>query len=155
MSNRLTTKPGACVVALTLAGHIGCGIIGPSCNDESGVVLSANEQARAGAEAVFEVVSPKDSNLVMRLTWTNPDAQLAMRATITNCGGHVGCSMDTVTPAFGPGGSSPVPQPWPKGHLEMEVDGWRGKTWRITVTGDPARDTGFALAVNYAISCES
>jgi hypothetical protein len=155
MLSGLATRPGACVGALTLATQLGCGIIGPSCNDETGAVLNANEQARAGGETIFEVVSPKDSNLVMRLTWTDPNAQLTMRATITNCGGHVGCSMDTVTPAFGPSGSSPVPQPWPKGLLEMEVDGWRGKTWRIVVTGDRAHDAGFALAVSYKISCES
>jgi hypothetical protein len=74
MRNRLAINPMS-VVLLTLGGHLGCGIIGPSCNDETGVVLNANEQARAGAERVFEVVSPKDSNLVMRLTWNDPNAQ--------------------------------------------------------------------------------
>ena len=141
--------------SLVLTGNSGCGVIGPGCMDETGLLLNANDEARAGTERVFIVISPKHSNLVMRLTWTDPNAELAMRATIIDCGGHVGCSMDTVTPPFGPGGSSPVPQPWPAGVREMEVDGWRGKTWRIAVTGDAARDAGFTLAVSYKIDCES
>jgi hypothetical protein len=143
------------VTALVLAGSSGCGVIGPSCMDETGLLLNANEDARAGTERVFDVISPKHSNLVMRLTWTDPTAELAMNATIIDCGGHVGCAMVTVQPPFGPGGSSPVPQPWPTGLREMEVDGWRGKAWRIAVTGDSARDASFTLAVSYTIACES
>ena len=152
MSVRLTPS---IVVACALTGNLGCGIIGPSCNDESGTVLTSNEEVRAGAEKFYDVASPRHSNLVMRLTWTDPDTELLMRATITNCGEHVGCSMDTIGPSFGPGGSSPVPQPWPKGVREMEVDGTRGKTWRIAVTGDQVRHAEFTLAVNYKIACES
>jgi hypothetical protein len=37
----------------------------------------------------------------------------------------------------------------------MLVDGWRGKTYRIEVAGDAARDTTFVLAVTYRITCES
>jgi hypothetical protein len=37
----------------------------------------------------------------------------------------------------------------------MLVDGSRGKTYRIDVAGDPARDASFALAVTYRITCES
>jgi hypothetical protein len=37
----------------------------------------------------------------------------------------------------------------------MLVDGWRGKTYRIDVAGDPTSDTTFALAVTYRITCES
>jgi hypothetical protein len=156
MLKRVPMNTGVCVVvAFALAGNLACGIIGPSCNDETGAVLTANEEVRASAERFFDVVSPKHSNLVMRLTWTDPNAELALRATITNCGDHVGCSMDTAVPSFGPGGSNPVPQPWPKGLREMEVDGMRGKTWRVAVSGDPARDASFALAVSYKITCES
>jgi hypothetical protein len=143
------------LIALAVAGNLGCGIIGPSCNDETGTVLSVNEEVRAGGETFYDIVSPKHSNLVMRLTWSDSDAELAIRATITNCGEHVGCMMTTVTPPFGPGGSSPIPQPWPKGLREIEVDGTRGKTWRIAVTGDAVRNASFALAVSYEISCES
>ena len=143
------------VAVLVVAGSFGCGIIGPSCMDETGLLLNANADAAAGTETFFEVVSPKHSNLVMRLTWTDPGTELAMKATIIDCGGHVGCSKVTVGTPFGPGGSSPVPQPWPTGLREMEVDGWRGKTWRIAVTGDTARDATFTLAVSYKIACES
>jgi hypothetical protein len=143
------------VAASVMAGSSGCGVIGPSCMDETGVLLNANAEAPAGTERFFEVISPKHSNLVMRLTWTDPTAELAMNATIIDCGGHVGCSMVTVPTPSGPGGSSPVPPPWPAGLREMEVDGWRGKTWRIAVTGDAARAASFTLAVRYKIACES
>jgi hypothetical protein len=143
------------VAAVVIAGSAGCGIIGPSCTDETGLLLNVNAAAPAGTERFFEVISPKHSNLVMRLTWADPDAELAMNSTIIDCGGHVGCSKITVGTPFGPGGSSPAPQPWPTGLREMEVDGWRGKTWRIAVTGDAARDASFTLAVSYKIACES
>ncbi len=142
------------VVACALTSSLGCGIIGPSCNDESGVVLTANDEVRASAERFYDIVSPKHSNLVMRLTWTDPNAELAVRATITDCGEHVGCGMDTARPSLAPGGPSPVPQA-PSGVREMEVDGTRGKTWRVAVTGGPDGDTSFTLAVNYKITCES
>jgi hypothetical protein len=143
------------MTALLVTVSSACGVIGPSCIDETGVLLNAYSEAPAASEKVFEIVSPKHSNLVMRLTWTDPNAQLAMNATIIDCGGHIGCSKVTVEPPFGPGGSSPVPLPWRAGLREMEVDGWRGKTWRIVVTGDAARDASFTLAVSYKISCES
>ncbi len=88
-------------------------------------------------------------------TWTDLQATLGVSATITDCGGHTGCAMTTTTPPPGPGGPSPVPQPWPAGVREMLVDGWRGKTYRIDVTGDPTRDATFALTVTYRITCES
>ena len=146
----------SCLAAtLALVGSAGCGVIGPSCMDETGVLLNANAEVAAGIHRFFEVVSPKHSNLVMRLTWPDPNAELAMNATIIDCGGHAGCSKVTVETPFGPGGSSPVPQPWPAGLREMEVDGWRGKTWRIAVTGDAARTASFTLAVSYKIACET
>jgi hypothetical protein len=37
----------------------------------------------------------------------------------------------------------------------MLVDGWKGKAYRVEVTGDPGRDVSFALAVTYQIRCES
>jgi hypothetical protein len=81
-------------------------------------------------------------------------ATLGLRATITDCGGHAGCGMLTAVPPPGPGGSSPVPQPWPPGLREMLVDGWQGKTYRVEVIGDPFSDRDFALAVSYRIACE-
>ena len=132
----------------------GCGLIGPSCNDESGVVLQAAGQVPAGGVTSYTVISPRDSNLLMRLTWPDITATIGMRATITACGGHIGCSQVTSIPSFGPGGSSPVPQPWPPGLREMVVDGWRGKTYRVEVTGDDVRDASFRLDVSYQIRCE-
>lgn len=152
----MRTLPIACLAAaLVLLPNVGCGIVGPSCTDETGGVLNANGQVTAGGVSAYEVVSPKHSNLVMRLTWTDLGTTLGLRATIINCGEHGGCVMDTMTPTFGPGGSSPTPQPWPPGLREMEVDGTRGKTYRVEVTGDANRDASFALAVSYKITCES
>ena len=142
------------IATLTVPG-LGCGLVGPGCRDETGGVFATDGHVTAGAVRSFTVVSPKSSNLVMRLTWSDTDATLGLRATITDCGGHTGCSMFTVTPTFGPNGSSPVPQPWPPGIREMLVDGWSGKTYRVEIVGDPERDTTFTLNVVYRITCES
>jgi hypothetical protein len=143
-----------CLAAILAVAQTGCGLVGPSCTDEEGTVLSATGQVAAGSAATYSVVSPKSSNLVMRLTWPDTETTLGLRATITDCGGHTGCQMLTTTPPFGPGGSSPVPQPWPPGVREMLVDGWKGKTYRVEVTNDGERDAQFVLQVSYNISCE-
>ncbi len=145
----------AVLAPLVLLADVGCGVVGPSCRDETGGVFAINAQVPAGNVARYSVTSPKSSNLVMRLTWADTHAKLALQATITDCGGHAGCTMLTVTPPFGPGGSSPVPIEWPAGLREMVVDGGRGKTYRVEVTGDPERDANFTLNVTYRITCES
>lgn len=143
------------LAAAVLAAVDGCGLTAPSCRDETGPVFRGTSEVAPGAISSFSVTSPKSSNLVMRLTWPDTSATLGLSATITDCGGHAGCAPITVTPPFGPGGSSPVPQPWPAGFREMHVDGWQGKTWRVDVTGDPARTAAFTLDVAYVIQCES
>jgi hypothetical protein len=145
-------RAGYLTASLALAS--GCGIVGPSCTDESGAVLNVNGQVAVGGTSSHTVISPKNSNLRMRLTWPDTAATLEFRATITSCGGHTGCRMDTITPPFGPGGSNPVPQPWPAGLREMVVDGWQGKTWLIEVTNPGDRDASFTLQVTYQIACE-
>ena len=143
------------LVMVSVLADAGCGLVGPSCRDETGEVLTVDGQVAAAGIATYSVVSPKSSNLVMRLTWSETSAALTLQATITDCGGDTGCSKITITPPFGPGGPSPVPQAWPPGVLEMQVDGWRGKTYRVEVAGDPARDATFKLHVTYRIDCES
>jgi hypothetical protein len=143
------------VLIVTAVVSVSCrGIVGPSCTDESGDVLRSEGIARMSGTSAYMVVSPKSSNLLIRLTWADTQATLGVSATITNCGEHTGCRMETTTPPPGPGGSSPIPQPWPPGLREMLVDGSRGKTYRIDVDGDPARDATFALTVTYRITCE-
>jgi len=150
-------RPVCIAMALALAAAVsGCrGLTAPSCRDESGSVLQVNGEVEPESTRIFTVVSPKHSNLTMRLTWPDAAAVLDIQATITACGEHAGCQMFTAKPAFGPGGSSPVPQPWPPGLREMLVDGTRGKTYRIEIVGDPTRLAAFTLDVRYLISCES
>jgi hypothetical protein len=142
------------VAAGALLVSAGCGIVGPSCVDETGTLLHETASVSSAGVSAFVVTSPKSSNLRMRLTWPDTDATLAFSATITDCGVHVGCVTDTVRPPFGPGGSSPVPQAWPPGVREMLVDGSRGKTYRIEIAGDAARAATFTLDVTYEIRCE-
>jgi hypothetical protein len=146
-------RAGWLVAGLAL-GSAACGIVGPSCTDETGVILNVTGQVPGGGRATYTVVSPKNSNLRMRLSWPDTTATLGMRATITACGVHVGCTMDTLVPSFGPGGPSPTPQPWPPGLREMEVDGSQGKTWLVEITTDSERDVSFTLQVTYEIRCE-
>ena len=152
----MRTAPSFCVLITAVVVTVSCrGVLGPSCTDESGGVLRTEGVVQMDGTSSHTVVSPKSSNLLIRLTWTDLQATLGVSATITECGGHTGCAMATATPPPGPGGSSPVPQPWPAGVREMLVDGWRGKTYRIDITGDPIRDATFALTVTYRITCES
>ena len=152
----MRTAPSFCVLITAAVVHVSCrGLLGPSCTDESGGVLRTEGVVQMDRTSTHTVVSPKSSNLLVRLTWSDMQATLGVSATITACGGHTGCAMATATPPPGPGGSSQVPQPWPPGVREMLVDGSRGKTYRIDITGDPTRDATFALTVTYRITCES
>ena len=143
------------IVAALGVFQTACALLGPSCVDEQGAVLDRSGVASVGSTATYTVVSPRSSNLRMRLTWTNLEAVLGLRATIVDCGGHSGCVMGTSTPAAGPGGPGPVPPQWPPGVREMEVDGWQGKTYRVEIEGDPVRETPYAFSVGYRITCES
>jgi hypothetical protein len=142
------------VAGLVILSSVGCGIVAPTCSDETGGVLHATEHVASAGVAAFEVMSPKHSNLVIRVIWPETAATLGLRATIVSCGDHAGCRMDTLTPAPGPGGSSPN-LPWPSGLREMLVDGTRGKSYRVEVLGDPVHTTTFILTVSYVIACES
>jgi len=149
---RLRFVPVVAVAVVTLTGA-GCHLVGPSCTSETADVLKTSGTIAPTGVSTFEVASPKHSNLVIRLTWPDTDAALTLRATIVDCGEHVGCLPVTLTPSFGPGGPSPTPQPWPPGLVEMTVDGTRGKRYRIDVSG--SEGAGFAMQVRYVITCES
>jgi hypothetical protein len=146
-----------CALLFTVMAVGGCSksVFAPSCRDESGQVLNVNGTVAAGQTSSHTVVSPKNSNLYIRLSWTQPSAAVALSATIVDCGQHPGCQMMTKTPPPSPGGSSPTPQPWSPGYREMHVDGTRGKTWRIDIQGDPGMDASYSLGVTYRITCES
>jgi hypothetical protein len=144
-----------CLAAAVALANTGCGLVGPSCTDRNGAVLDVSGQIGEGRTATYSVISPLNSNLLMRLTWPDTAVTLGISATITACGGHPGCRMDTIVPSFGPGGSSPIPLPWPPGLREMLVDGWKGKTYLIEVTNGSERAASFALQVTYQVHCES
>jgi hypothetical protein len=155
MSTAAVPRTLLCLPFAGLLAALGaCNIVGPSCRDVTGPVFNVTAQVPPDEVASYIIASPKNSNLVMRLTWPDTAATLGFKATIIDCGGHTGCVMTTVTPSFGPGGSSPVPQPWPPGLREMQVDGWKGKTYRVDITGDSAREATFTINVSYRISCE-
>ena len=145
----------AVLVCATATSFCSPSILGPSCRDEQGPVLNVAGLVTAHDTVAYTVVSPKSSNLIIRLTWDQFDATLGLSATITDCGGHTGCTKLTSTPPFGPGGPSPTPLPWPPGVREMLVDGWEGKTYRVEIAGDSLRDASFRLSIVYDISCES
>jgi hypothetical protein len=76
-----------CAVALVIeAATSGCSpsILGPSCIDERGPVLTLTGSAVAGDTHSYTVVSPKSSNLIIRLTWDQLEATLGLSATIIN-----------------------------------------------------------------------
>jgi hypothetical protein len=121
-----------------------CGILAPSCKDERGTVADVSGVVLAQMTALETVVSPKNSNLVMQLTWQDPSATLQLRATIIDCGIHTGCQMTASTgTAAGPNGRS------------LQVDGSRGKAYRVEVVGDADAPQMYRLLVTYKIACES
>lgn len=145
---------GVLVCSITIFASCRGSILGPSCRDEQGPVLNIAGSVAARETVSYTVVSPKSSNLIMRLTWEPLDATLALSATIVECGGHTGCAKLTSTPPPGPSGPAPL-LPWPPGLREMLVDGWEGKTYRVEIGGDSQRDANLRLSVIYDISCES
>jgi hypothetical protein len=69
------------VLALSLLANVGWrGGLGPSCKGESGPVFSTEGLVAAGQTDTYSVVSPKSSNLLMRLMWTEAAATLGLRA---------------------------------------------------------------------------
>jgi len=108
------------------------------CNRETGVVFENADTLPATARASYEVTSPRNSNLIMTLTWENGAVEPQMTATIIDCGGHTGCQMLSQ----GSRRTGPTAR-------EMQVDGWRGKRYRIDVEGDLALDQRVTLRVRY------
>jgi hypothetical protein len=120
---------------------MGCtgGPLAPQCDRETGTVLEAGATVGAGATAQYDVISPRHSNLIMVLTWPDPSATLALRATMTACGEHVGCQVGLVTSSMSAG----------PGSVRLLVDGTRGKRYVVDVIGDATRDQSFTLRVTF------
>jgi hypothetical protein len=114
------------------------------CADQAGDLFDVTDTVTAGGTLSYLVTSPWSANLLMRLSWSDRATSVSLRSTIVECGGHTGCLKDRRTTTD-------------RADLEegVEVDGWRGKTYRVDVLGDPARDQPFRLLVSYKIACES
>ena len=87
----MRTAPSFCVLITAAVVNVSCrGVLGPSCTDESGGVLRTEGVVHMDGTSTHTVVSPKSSNLLIRLTWSDMQATLGVSATITDCGGHTG-----------------------------------------------------------------
>jgi hypothetical protein len=129
------------VLSVGLVSCAGCagGPFAPSCDRQTGTVLDVASSLAAVATIEYAVTSPRHSNLIVHLTWSDVSATLGLRATLTGCGDHVGCQIGLASNATGPG----------RGDLRLTVDGTRGKQSRIDVTGDAAREQSFTLRVTF------
>jgi hypothetical protein len=124
---------------LLSTAHCTRGPLAPSCDRQTGTILDVGNIISAGATSGYTVTSPRASNLIMVLTWQDTAAALAIRATLTACGDHVGCQVGSVLTAFATG----------PGSLRLTVDGTRGKQYQVEVTGDAAREQSFTLLVTF------
>lgn len=127
------------LVALPFSASCTGGPLAPQCDRETGTVLDTAGSVIAGAAANYDVTSPRHSNLTMVLTWPDPSATLALRATVTACGEHAGCQLGLVTPAMPAGPVS----------VQLLVDGTRGKRYAVDVIGDATREQNFTLRVTF------
>lgn len=93
----------------------------------------------AGRTVSYEVTSPTNSNLRITVTWSNPNVDLRLRATIVACGVHTGCQIGLAVTATGAQATI----------RQLSVDGSRGKQYRIDVLGDPSQDQSFTIGVSY------
>ena len=116
------------------------GPLAPSCDRRTGPVIPDTVGVVAAGRAVsYEVTSPTNSNLRIRVTWSNPNVDLRLRAAILACGVHVGCQVGFTSTAT-------ETQPMIR---ELSVDGSSGKQYRIDVLGDPSQDQSFTIGVTY------
>jgi hypothetical protein len=126
-------------MSLLVSGACTSGPVAPSCSRRNGSLTDTRGTVAATATVSYEVVSPVNSNLFITVTWNNPEAELGLRATIVACGAHVGCQIDSTLTASQM--QSTVRQ--------LQVDGTRGKRYRIEVLGDPHQEQVFTIQVTY------
>ena len=125
---------------LTLTGAA-CtsGPFAPGCDRQTGSLIEATATVAAIATVSYEVTSPVNSNLLITVSWNSTSAELGLQATTLACGVHMGCSIgETLTAVRA--------QPT---MTQLEVDGSRGKQYRIDVLGDPNQEQMFAIRVTY------
>ncbi len=115
------------------------GPFAPSCGRRTGSLIEATATVAAIATVSYEVASPVNSNLLIIVSWSTTAAELGLQATILACGVHAGCDIGTTLTAV---------RVQPR-LTQLEVDGSRGKQYRIDVLGDPNQQQVFAIRVTY------
>jgi hypothetical protein len=133
-------RVGALCLFVVMSSACTASPLAPGCDRRTGPVMPDTVgMAAAGGTVSYEVTSPVNSNLRIRVTWHSPSADLRLRATILGCGVHAGCEIGSTSVATGT-------QPTIR---ELSVDGSRGKQYRIDVLGDPSQDESFTIGVTY------
>ena len=144
----------SCLAALVL--FFACALpFGPSCREETEPVLdlSGTVPTQGTVLHTYTVTWSQSSNLGMVLSWpwSDPRANLQLRATITDCGEHVGCEMISRTATT----TGSISQATLMFEASLLVNATKGKTWRVEVLGDPVKDQPYRLVLTREIHCES
>ena len=126
------------LATLLTLGACTSGPFAPGCDRRTGALIDATATVAATATVSYDVTSPVNSNLFVTLTWTTIAAELGLQATVLACGVQAGCEIGAILTARA--------QPTMR---QLEVDGSRGKQYRIDVLGDPNQQQVFAIRVTY------
>ena len=114
------------------------GPFAPGCDRQTGILLDATATVAATATVSYDVTSPVNSNLLITLTWTTITAELGLQATVVACGVQADCEIGATLTARA--------QPTMR---QLELDGSRGKQYRIDILGDPNREQEFSIRATY------
>jgi hypothetical protein len=141
---RTSASLASCVAALVLS--FACALpFGPGCREESEPVLdlSGSVPTQGTVVHMYTVTWSQSSNLgiVLSWPWSDPRANLQLRATVTDCGEHVGCAMISRTATT----TGLINQVTFMFEASLLVDATKGKTWRVEVLGDPVKDQPYRL----------
>ena len=115
------------------------GPLAPSCHRGTGTLIDVTDSVAATVTQRYETTSATNSNLFITLSWDSPDVDLGLRATVVTCGVHVGCDVQTQVTARR---NEPT-------RRHLQVDGSRGKRYRVDVVGDVSRGQTYTLRVTY------
>lgn len=118
-------------VLVLISGACTSGPPAPSCDRRTGAVLSDTVGIVAADGTVsYEVTAPINSNLRITVTWSNPNVDLRLRATILACGVHSGCQIGLTSTASGT-------QPMVR---QLSIDGHAASSTESTYSATRARN---------------